>query len=299
MLSLNWPEEVIPDSNQVCGRWLHAGSNLCLDFHGDPCNAELVVFSDGNHHMALLEALSEYRHDAGIARVFYVTTPPAVLLQMLDGDGLCLGNLRLRVQPHVFISPPKVLQGLVQQGKMRHHLPFMRSQGSVLLLRKGNPKGIRGLADLQRKEICLFLSNPNTETVSYQGYVDTLKGLAHKHALHFPQLDDPTADNICYGECIHHREAPQAVAEGRADVALLYYHLALRYIRIFPELFEMLPLGGTVDAPIPEAENIISHINVGVFADGGTWGQGLVDFLLQDKVRHIYQTHGLIPLQSP
>ena len=32
---------------------------------------------------------------------------------------------------------------------------------------------------------------------------------------------------IVFGERIHHREAPQALADGKADVAMVYYHLAL------------------------------------------------------------------------
>ena len=56
--------------------------------------------------------------------------------------------------------------------------------------------------------------------------------------------DELSGTKVEYGERIHHREAPQAIMDGRADVAIVYYHLALGYTRIFPSLFEMVPLGG-------------------------------------------------------
>ncbi len=35
------------------------GVKPSVDFHGDPTKANIVVFSDGNHHMALLHSLLE------------------------------------------------------------------------------------------------------------------------------------------------------------------------------------------------------------------------------------------------
>jgi len=58
--SLDWPLEAARQ-NDPSNRWSHPGSNICLDFHGDPITAELVVFSDGNHHMALQTCLQEFR----------------------------------------------------------------------------------------------------------------------------------------------------------------------------------------------------------------------------------------------
>ena len=54
---LVWPEETVFPGRGDMPKWCHTGSNLCLDFHGDPLTAKLVVFSDGNHHMALMETL--------------------------------------------------------------------------------------------------------------------------------------------------------------------------------------------------------------------------------------------------
>jgi len=291
---LNWPEEMA-DVAESGPRWSCEGSNLVLDFHGDPKNAELVVFSDGNHHMALAETLAAFcRRYSLPGTVFYATCPPGPLLELLRHGGLQIGNFVLCVRPHVFISPPRVLNGLVAEGYMPGHVPFVRNRGNVLLVRRGNPKGIREVADLARGDVRLFLSNPHTEAASYSGYLATLKALAAAAGM-APEFLSHSGGRIIYGRCIHHREAPEAVAAGKADAAIVYYHLALRYVRIFPEYFEMVPLGGTVDDPRPAAGNVVSVTHAGVVGSGGPWGQRFLRFLSSETVARIYRHHGLLP----
>ncbi|MBI3570353.1 MAG: substrate-binding domain-containing protein [Gammaproteobacteria bacterium] len=290
MSSLNWPPECARVAKAEPA-WRQTGSNVCLDFHGDSRRARLVVFSDGNHHMALEECLQHFlaAHPA-VEDVFYVTTPPAVLLTWLEAGSLHVGNLRLSLRPHIFISPPKILDRVVATRHASHHVPFMRSRGNVLLVRKGNPKAIHTLADLARPGVRLFLSNPKTETASYEVYVESLKGLARAQGVASDFLD-AGAERIVYGERIHHREAPQVLVDDRADAALLYYHLALRYTRIFPEYFEMVPLDGT--PTVPATENIISEFHLALVGDGGEWGAVARDYLLGEEATEIYARHGL------
>lgn len=295
---LVWPEETISYSGDI-PKWDHARSNLCLDFHGDPLAAKLVVFSDGNHHMALMETLQHfYEKNPEVEQIFYATTPPGPVLKLLKHGNLQIGNFILSVTPHVFISPPHVLDKLVNEGYMQQHIPFMRNRGNVLLIKKGNPKNILGISDLTRKDVRLFLSNPKTETVSYKGYVDTLKGIAAREGIDLAFLSDEFADtDVVYGERIHHREAPQAIVDGRADVAIVYYHLALRYTRIFPEMFEIIPLGGTAQDPRPVPENVINLTHVGMIGDGSRWGSQFLQFLSSNIVDEIYAHHGLLRIK--
>jgi hypothetical protein len=296
-LMLDWPEEIlIPGSDHP--KWQHAGSNLLLDFHGDPTAAKLVVFSDGNHHMALMETLQCFLEKNPAAQdIFYATTPPSPVLKLLKHGSLQIGNFILSVAPHVFISPPHVLEKLVREGYMHRHVAFMRNRGNVLLVKNGNPKRIKAVADLMREDVHLFLSNPQTETVSYKGYVETIKNITAGEGIESALLSDKFAGkSVVFGDSIHHREAPQAIADGDADAAILYYHLALRYTRIFPGLFEIVPLGGTAEDPQPSPQNVVGLTHVGMIGDGGEWGSQLIEFLLSDAVGEIYKHHGLLPL---
>jgi len=59
MAWLNWPDEQATPANRELPRFGQYAA-LQLDLHGDPLHAKLVVFSDGNHHMALHDALQAF-----------------------------------------------------------------------------------------------------------------------------------------------------------------------------------------------------------------------------------------------
>lgn len=290
--ALNWPEERVAGDGSAA-LFAHPGSNLCLDVHGDPGRAALVVFSDGNHHMALEETLRAFAgHHADMDGVVYATTPPRVLADWVRQGCVQIGNLRLTLGPHLFISPPAVLARLVAEGLVQPPRPFMRSRGFAFVVARGNPKRIAGVQDLLREDVRLFMSNPETEAASYQAYTDCLRLLAGHAGVRLGSRDDaPHAVwpvTPCYGATIHHREAPQAIVDGKADVAFVYYHLALRFRRIFPEHLEMLQADGMVDGDCAN-----SRFHVSLVGDGGRWGARLADFLAGDEVARIYRAHGL------
>ncbi|MDZ7759652.1 MAG: substrate-binding domain-containing protein [Desulfovermiculus sp.] len=296
---LDWPPE-IPEACLSAQGWRHAGTNICLDFHGDPLRAELVLFSDGNHHMALHQALDSFcRSFQGLGSIFYATTPPGPLLVLLREGRLCLGNLILSLQPHVFISPPDIMDQLAREGRVHQVVPLVRNQGNVLLVARGNPLSIQEVDDLLPSGARVFLSNPETEKASHTAYARTLKAMAAGDG-GLDILDSlAAAGNLVVGERIHHREAPEAVASGRADAAMVYYHLALRYKRLFPESFDIVPLGGSVDRPQPGPGNVISRTSMGLVDQGGTWGRELISFFQSQTAQDIYISHGLLPDQSP
>lgn len=286
---LNWPLEASQPEYRKGYLWNQAGSNLCLDFHGDPLAAKLVVFSDGNHHMALEACCQAFlKQYPDVGDIFYATTPPKVILESVLQGGVMLGNLRLNIKPHVFISPEKILDKLAAKKQMHSHQAFARSKGNVLLLKKGNPKAISGIADLLRKDVCLTISNPVTETASYDVYKKALLASALEQALDvsaFADLIAKDSTRVVFGESIHHREVPQTIFAGHADVAIVYYHLALRYTRIFPDDFEFLEI--ETNTPIT------TNYHIGLMNDAGDWGQQFLDFMLHDKALKLYNEHGL------
>ena len=292
---LIWPHE--PELNQEVPEWYHQGSNICLDFHGDPANSQLVIFSDGNHHMALAGAVTEFQmRNSGLEGIFYATTPPGVLVDTVKDGRLHLGNLRLSIQPHVFISPEPIMKRLLSLGVISSCQEFMQSRGNVLLVRKNNPENIQDIRDLLRTDVRLFISNPETEAASYNVYKNTLLAVAGEQGLSSNDINaclDPELSNIVYGRKIHHREAPQAIYEENADAAIVYYHLALRYTRIFPEAFEFVSLTGAGHDPATEAGNEKTTYYIAKMNEPGMYGQQFIDFCMSDKVAAIYALHGL------
>ncbi len=300
-VSLKWPYEgaraLLNMESEGEAVFSAAGSNICLDFHGDPAAAGLCVFSDGNHHMALEEALRSFLAAHPQAKdVFYATTPPAPLVSALESGALRIGNLSISARPDVFIGPENVLGKLLKSGHVASHAPFMQSRGVALLLRKGNPKEIAGAGDLLRDDVGVAVSHPENEKASHEVYRRTLLDLAaestdsaDRKALE--ALLAGGSPRIVFSRTIHHREIPELLAANKADVAPVYYHLALRYRRIFPDVFEFIALDGAPENPGPASA--ITRYHMGLVGNGGTFGAALIEHLNSDKVTEIYENHGL------
>ncbi|MDX1512721.1 MAG: substrate-binding domain-containing protein [Gammaproteobacteria bacterium] len=303
MQRLTWPLEAprpaAPDDPALC----QPGSNICLDLHGDPLTAKLVVFSDGNHHMALGECIGAFvAENPQVGDVFYATTPPGLLVDALHRKILRVGNLALSIVPDVFIGPREIIDRLAARRLVNDHGTLAKSRGNVLLIRHGNPKNIQGISDLLRNDLRVALSNPESEKASFRVYADTLTGLAAEAGLDVAAYEKRFTgagdDHVVYSTVIHHRELPQLLADGRADVAMVYYHLALRYQRIFPDIFDFIPLGGTKDDPEPGPAQHITHYGLGLVGDGGHWGGKFVDYILGNAGAEIYRRHGLSPVRG-
>ena len=287
-MRLAWPKEHAMDERLTASAWSHAGSNLCLDLHGDPRRSELCVFSDGNHHMALEEALEGFRRARGFGSIFYCTTPPKVYLDWWDAGCLRLGNLAVSASPDLVIGPDDIIEQRLRAGQVSEMGLFAASRGVSMLMRKdyggGGSDGENGgysngdITLLFRADTRLFLSNPDTEKASHAVYRRSIENHAAAAGIAAAEVARLFTERgrIIYGEAIHHREAPQAVAQGKADVAVVYSHLALRYTRVFGDIFARLELpdngaavitryaAGLVAADKPPARELYRH-----FVDGG------------------------------
>jgi hypothetical protein len=174
-------------------------------------------------------------------------------------------------------------------------MPFACSQGQAWLVSKDNPGNFQGIHDLLRDDIRFFISNPETEKASHKVYLNTLLSLAQTEGLNTKELAQMISmeeKGILHGRHVHHREAPEAIASGQADASLVYYHLALRYTRIFPDHFELIPLQGS---GTPEAANTqeTTEYHAGIVDNGGDWGEAFHDFLKKEEAASLYREHGL------
>jgi hypothetical protein len=296
---LPWPPEAAQYPDDTVRAFAAPGSNLVLDFHGDPATAGLAVFSDGNHHMALEASVRAFlAANPDVGDVFYTTTPPAPLVAALKGDGLVLGNLRISRKPDVFIGPGNILDGLVDAGFITQHVPFAESRGNVILVRKGNPKGINSVVDLLSDDVTVACSNPVTEKASYAVYAEAAGGLAWEAGTDGNAVVaklSTAGPKTVHSQIIHHREVPELIGAGHADAAVIYYHLALRYTRIFPDIFELVDMGGVLSGKSSPA-NTTTRYHIGVVADGGKWGAPFVSFMQSNTVKRLYEEHGLLHL---
>lgn len=281
---LPWPREAARPDNPHGAQLALPGSNIALDLHGDPVKSKLVIFSDGNHHMALADVTAAFLRawpDAG--DVFYLTTPPRILIETLRSGALSLGNLTLTLEPHVFISPREIVTALAGSHEIGTPAPFMRSRGLSILVAKGNPKSVRGIADLIRADIRLAISNPQTEKASFTVYAGAIcrnSPLGADETLSFLH-----GRKVITSSLIHNREIPQIIASGLAHASLIYHHLTLRHVRIFADQFDIFS--------IYYDEIAVTEYMVSICGEGGLFGAQLVSFLHSDTAAEIFHHHGL------
>ena len=216
----------------------------------------LVIFTEGNHLMVLSSedivgafpawAKSQPQYASlDLNNVILLTLPQPILVQMVRTGGVALGNLIVEVSrssgiyPDLFMGYPEPLRQLRQMGVIEPRARFFcKNLGVALLGRKGNPLGIHGLADAIRSGTRIAL--PDSGDVR-------AKCLAATEAL----LGKSAADTLVKAETtfpgrlgIMHRDLPEMVARGYADVAFTWRHLVSYWARIFPDHFEIVAVPG-------------------------------------------------------
>jgi len=236
----------------------------------------LVIFTEGNHLMVLLSddiigafpswAKSQPQYaDLELGNIVVVTLPQPIVVQMIRTGGVALGNLTLDVSRKSGFYPDVVMGGsdrLRELRKLRVIEPqarfFSKNRGPALLIRKGNPLGIHGLTDVVRTGARIAL----TEAASDAGSLH-----ARSRAAVDELIGKPAADAFFAAEApdfpgrlgIMHRDLPEMVARGYADVALAWYHLVSYWTRIFPNHFALVPIWG--------AERFFAEIAIGRVID--------------------------------
>src|SRR3989442_14151929 len=128
----------------------------------------LAIFTEGNHLMVLLGgdivgafpswAKSQPQYaDLDLDNIVVVTVPQPIVVQMIRTGGIALGNLMLDVNrkcgfyPDIVMAGPDPLRELRKLGMIERQARFFsKNLGPALLVRKGNPLGIHGLADVAR-----------------------------------------------------------------------------------------------------------------------------------------------------
>ena len=309
-LLLAWPADLgvlVPNLNDPT-------ANTLNDFHAQISSCDLVFSTEGNYHPALKDIwpvfLAKFK-DQPLLNWFYTTSPPVSVAQ-IENQMLQIGNLYATCRPAVVAATLKVIARLEQAGHTEGPaLPLLRDRGQVLLVKKGNPKKIRSVWDLGRKGVRLVTPNPKLEPGAFENYTGTIYHIAAQDP-HPPKgMSAAKLFNLLFnggsgdpekwlaGPRIHHRDLPWSVAYGRADAAVIFYHLGLYTQQTFPDQFTLVPLGGTVAHPQPLPGTIsITRYLVRI---KGNWTprqlearEKLIETLLSAEFTKVLENRGLL-----
>ena len=144
---------------------------MLSDFHGSIDHPDLVLYVSGNYFFAVRgvvdafgEAYPRYR-----GNVYYETLPPGLLIKQMEAGGrVTSGNMTWTAKPDVFMAELSASNELVRQGKLAGPVVAFATNDLTIMVPKGNPAHVTGLADLGRAGLALAMPNPAFEGVARQ-----------------------------------------------------------------------------------------------------------------------------------
>ena len=266
--------------------------NNVPDLHGNPGDANLVLFIAGNQFMVLprLVEAFEAQHPELKGRIYYETLPPGILLrQMENKNTLTLGNLTLTVQPDVFEAGASRVAVLANQGKVGNVVRYATNDLGIMV-RKGNPKHIRSLRDLGRPDVRLSMPNPEWEGVAR--LIEQSIRKAGGDALVRQIMEAKRRQGTTFLTHIHHRQTPMRIAQGLSDAGVTWQS----------EVKFQESIGNPISGvEIPARDNTTGIYAAGVLADAPhrKAAEEWVEFLKSTKAQSIYRSFGFgIPEQK-
>jgi ABC-type molybdate transport system substrate-binding protein len=260
-----------------------------LDLHGNPNDAQLVIFAAGNQFMVmpLLLHAFEARHPQ-ITRIYYETLPPGIVVDQVYGGDLRIGNLLLSAKPDVLLAGPAGMRRLQNAGYVHSWTPYASNQLAIMV-RKNNPLKVQSLTDLGRNDVRVVMPNPKWEGVAEQ--VEGAYAKAGGEALVHQIMLAKVANGTTILTRIHHRQTPLYLIESKADAGPVWISEALYAERIGEPL---------TFVRIPQSENVTAAYDAAVVRDAPHAGvaRAFVEFLKTPEARAIYQSFGFGPPHS-
>jgi ABC-type molybdate transport system substrate-binding protein len=193
------------------------------DFHGSLDHPALVVFVGGNYYFAMapLVAAFEKAYPTYKGQVYDETLPPGVLEQQMKAGGtITVGNMTWTIRPDVYLAGLKKVQGMIKAGTLvGPAVPYVTNDLTIMVAR-GNPEHITGLADLGRPDLPVVMPNPQYEGVARQIRLSLVKagGEALAKAVYTTKVESGTTILTR----VHHRQTPLFLMEGLARAGVTW-----------------------------------------------------------------------------
>jgi ABC-type molybdate transport system substrate-binding protein len=255
------------------------------DLHGNPADAQLVLFIGGNQFFVLPQLIAAFgeQHPELKGHIFYETLPPGILRrQIAANDTLTLGNLTLQVQPDVYEAGARVLNDMEKSGEVDHVVQYA-SNDLEIMVRAGNPKHIQSLNDLAQPGLRLSMPNPQWEGVAAQISASLRK--AGGDALETTVYQDKVKNGTTRLTEIHHRQTPVRIMNGSADAGVTW----ASEVRFQQSIGN--PIKGVA---IPDAQNTIAVYAGGILKDAPhkTAAAEWLAFLKSETAQAVYRQFG-------
>jgi ABC-type molybdate transport system substrate-binding protein len=206
-------------------RTFHSDGKIDYGKVGDSYTSELVMYLAGNQFMVMEELINDFHSKNSDIKTIYVETiPPG---QILKGQILKQGKIDgqdTAQNPDLFASVNLGhLKKLKSKKMMSEYIIYIHNK-LELMVAAGNPKGIKGAVDLGRADLIQSHPNPLTEGIFKFYGSQMLRDLGI-----YSQVTADAECKSCWAiegktwfTSRHHRETPQRIEEGTADVGIVW-----------------------------------------------------------------------------
>lgn len=257
------------------------GINNVSDLYGDIVDPQLVVFFAGNQFMCIDDLLAGFKKKhPHIERVFAETLPPGILAKQIEGGSLTIGNLRITHKPDVYTAGKSRIDLMADHFNRIETYAYNKLS---LMVPRGNPKKVRGLADLKNEDIRVSMPNPLWEGIGRQ--IEIAYKKAGGDTLHQAVMEKKVENGSTYLTRIHHRESPLRILLGNSDVAPVWTS----------EVVYQKMIGHAVEeVEVPQNQNIRSTYQAGRLknAPRPEAADLFMEYLISDEAKEIYKKFG-------
>ena len=258
----------------------------------DSYNSDLTVYVAGNQFMVMEDLIKDFqKNNPSVKKVYLETIPPG---QILKGQILQQGKIngqKTSKDPDLYGSVNLGhLQKLKDNGLMDYYMTYAHNK-LELMVAKGNPKNVKGVEDLTRKDLVKSFPNPLTEGI-YKFYgSQMLKDLGmYQELTHDKQCKGCWAvEGETYYTDRHHRETPHRIENGKADVGIVWT-TEVKYNKSLGRALE----GVEIPAPYNMADKVGYSIGILKTAKNQENAKRYLTYLTTDSAQNIYAKYGFV-----
>lgn len=131
---------------------------------------------------------------------------------MEHGGTVTSGNLSFTIRPDIVMAEKRASEAWVADGRLAAPVVSFATNDLTIMVPKGNPAKVQGLADLARTDLAIAMPNPAFEGVARQIRASLVKagGQTLAHAVYEQKVAAGT--NVLTR--IHHRQTPLFLMQG-------------------------------------------------------------------------------------
>jgi ABC-type molybdate transport system substrate-binding protein len=184
---------------------------------------QLVLWLAGNQFFAMDVVVGAFRRQNPGTAVGLVTLPPGLLLEAIEKGGWSYGGKDYAGFPDVYASVNLGhLKKLRTLGFADRYSVYMHNE-IVLMVARGNPKNVRGIADVMRADVRTSMPNPVNEGImQFYGRKVLERHGAWQHVSGGKECVSCQTTPNNWFTAVHHRETPDRILAGTSDTGIVW-----------------------------------------------------------------------------